>query len=109
MDATQLQSMWTPPAVTATVAVVHAETGSVLKTASVKTGKTTTAEEVTIALATTVPGVTDILSDSMSAIRNFGKNSISREAARIFRPRQKINLTWTPAHEDGNMLADEVA
>lgn len=91
------------------VAVVHAETGSVLKTASVKTGKTTTAEEVAIALATTVPGVTDILSDSMSAIRNFGKNSISREAARIFRPRQKINLTWTPAHEDGNMLADEVA
>ncbi|KAG0434355.1 hypothetical protein HPB47_019163 [Ixodes persulcatus] len=89
--------------------VTRAADGKLLTSASVKTGSIRTAEEVAIALAASLPTTTTILSDSMQALRNCAKGRVSRQARGILRPNKKIDLIWCPAHEEGNVTADETA
>ncbi|KAG0415357.1 hypothetical protein HPB47_007469 [Ixodes persulcatus] len=89
--------------------VTRAADGKLLTLASVKTGSIQTAEEVAIALAASLPTTTTVLSDSMQALRNFAKGRVSRQARGILRLNNKIDLIWCPAHEEGNVTADETA
>ncbi|KAG0443827.1 hypothetical protein HPB47_014483 [Ixodes persulcatus] len=89
--------------------VTRAADGKLLTSASVKTESIRTAEEVAIALAASLPTTITVLSDSMQALRNFAKGRVSRQAQGILRPNNKIDLIWCPAHEEGNVAADETA
>ncbi|KAG0421011.1 hypothetical protein HPB47_003089 [Ixodes persulcatus] len=89
--------------------VTRAADWKLLTSASVKTGSIRTAEEVAIAHAASLPTTTSVLSDSKQALRNFAEGRVSRQARGILRPNNKIDLIWCPAHEEGNVTADETA
>ncbi|KAG0434534.1 hypothetical protein HPB47_019033 [Ixodes persulcatus] len=61
-------------------AVVKACDGKLVTAASIKTQEVRVAEEVAIALAASLPTVTTVFSDSMTAIRNFMSGRVSSEA-----------------------------
>ncbi|XP_075741347.1 uncharacterized protein LOC142790293 [Rhipicephalus microplus] len=81
--------------------VVRAMDGKLLNACSVRTTSAEQAEEAAIALALNdTPQVTTILSDSRTAIANFGRGSIGTPAASLL-PRSKsttTHLRWFPAH-----------
>ncbi|KAH7975030.1 hypothetical protein HPB49_022909 [Dermacentor silvarum] len=82
-------------------AVVRATDGKVLNACSVRATSAEQAEEAAIALALSgIPEATTILSDSRTAIANFGRGSVGTPAASLL-PRAKsttIHLRWFPAH-----------
>ncbi|KAL3187640.1 hypothetical protein MRX96_025125 [Rhipicephalus microplus] len=72
--------------------VVRATDGKLLNACSVRATSAEQAEEAAIALALNgTPQVTTILSDSRTAIANFGRGSIGTPAARLL-PRSKYEL-----------------
>lgn len=81
--------------------VVRATDGKLLNACSVRATSAEQAEEAAIALALNgTPQVTTILSDSRTAIANFGRGSIGTPAASLL-PRSKsttTHLRWFPAH-----------
>ncbi|KAH7959066.1 hypothetical protein HPB49_008015 [Dermacentor silvarum] len=82
-------------------AVVRATDGNVLNACSVRATSAEQAEEAAIALALSgIPEATTILSDSRTAIANFGRGSVGTPAASLL-PRAKsttTHLRWFPAH-----------
>ncbi|KAH7979829.1 hypothetical protein HPB49_011483 [Dermacentor silvarum] len=82
-------------------AVVRATDGKVLNACSVRATSAEQAEEAAIALALSgIPEATTILSDSRTAIANFGRGSVGTPAASLL-PRTKsttTHLRWFPAH-----------
>ncbi|KAH7953315.1 hypothetical protein HPB49_007030 [Dermacentor silvarum] len=82
-------------------AVVRATDGKVLNACSVRATSAEQAEEAAIALALSgIPEATTILSDSRTAIANFGRGSVGTPAASLL-PRTKSTTTylrWFPAH-----------
>ncbi|KAH7940882.1 hypothetical protein HPB49_007401 [Dermacentor silvarum] len=82
-------------------AVVRATDGKVLNACSVRATSAEQAEEAAIALALSgIPEATTILSDSRTAIDNFGRGSVGTPAASLL-PRTKsttTHLRWFPAH-----------
>ncbi|KAH7977949.1 hypothetical protein HPB49_004032 [Dermacentor silvarum] len=82
-------------------AVVRATDGKVLNACSVRATSAEQAEEAAIALALSgIPEATTILSDSRTAIANFGRESVGTPAASLL-PRTKsttTHLRWFPAH-----------
>lgn len=82
-------------------AVVRATDGKVLNACSVRATSAEQAEEAAIALALSgTPEVTTILSDSRTAIANFGRGSVGTPVASLL-PRTKsttTHLRWFPAH-----------
>ncbi|KAH7980355.1 hypothetical protein HPB49_015241 [Dermacentor silvarum] len=66
--------------------------------------------EAAIALAFTIPNSSIIVSDSKTAISNFGAGRVSRQALSLTLsrpPTQDIGLIWTPAH--AGLAGNEVA
>ncbi|KAH7953483.1 hypothetical protein HPB49_009219 [Dermacentor silvarum] len=82
-------------------AVVRATDGKVLNACSVRATSAEQAGEAAIALALSgIPEATTILSDSRTAIANFGRGSVGTPAASLL-PRTKSTTTylrWFPAH-----------
>ncbi|KAH7945776.1 hypothetical protein HPB49_015365 [Dermacentor silvarum] len=82
-------------------AVVRATDGKVLNACSVRATSAEQAEEAAIALALSgIPEATTILSDSRTAIANFGRGNVGTPAASLL-PRTKsttTHLRWFPAH-----------
>lgn len=98
----------------AAVASVVDGQGAPVSAATIRSRNTETAEELAIALACVGTEAHFIISDSKTAIWNFGKGRISPEAARVLSGRRlnrKISLIWTPAHTSvpGNEAAHELA
>ncbi|KAH7965894.1 hypothetical protein HPB49_011949 [Dermacentor silvarum] len=65
------------------------------------TDSSETAEEAATALALISTSSTKILSDSISAVSNFGKHLLSGTTARLLRfwhPTCPVTLIWTPTH-----------
>lgn len=98
----------------ARVASVVDGQGAPVSAATIRSRNTETAEELAIALAYVGTKAHFIISDSKTAIWNFGKGRISPEAARVLSGRRldrKISLIWTPAHTSvpGNEAAHELA
>lgn len=86
------------------VTIVRAITGETTIAASTRCTKEARAEEVATALAITTADCMTIISDSRTAVQNFTKGSICREAARILRhlppaSSRNIKIKWTSAHE----------
>ncbi|KAH9367216.1 hypothetical protein HPB48_021908 [Haemaphysalis longicornis] len=86
-------------------AVVTATTGITVTAASFRASTPAKADKIAIALTATDPGCAVILSDSKSAIHNYGTNAVAQIAAQILsnapgsntRP---LRLQWFPAHEE---------
>ncbi|XP_077548095.1 uncharacterized protein LOC144160815 [Haemaphysalis longicornis] len=85
-------------------AVVRASTGETITAASVRTQKAHRAEEVAIALAIADPACTTVLCDARTAVRNYARGRVCREAARVLRTvdlageRRCVAIKWFPAH-----------
>ncbi|KAH9384532.1 hypothetical protein HPB48_026540 [Haemaphysalis longicornis] len=91
-------------------AVVTATSGTIATAASFRADTPAQAEEMAIALAATDPHCTAILSDSKTAIRNFGANTITSPTARLLTntttPSSPVHLIWFPAHLDHALTRD---
>lgn len=100
------------------IAVVNNQ-GNTIASCSIRARDSVVGEEVAIALAMVASTkIKTIISDSKSAILNFSRGHISREASAILisglhleNRTGKINLIWTPAHSGlaGNESAHEAA
>lgn len=64
-------------------AVIRASTGELINAGTVRAKTPGQAEEAAIGLAMGVPGIKTILSDSKTAIKNYARSTIWREAERI--------------------------
>lgn len=75
--------------------------GQISAAASISASSSEEAEEAAIALALTVPNYSLIISDSKTAIYNFGAGRVSKTALSLLLahpPQQDTALIWTPAH-----------
>lgn len=88
---------------------VKAGSGEVLSAVSVRTSNICEVEETAISLAASLPGTKVVMSDSMSAIRNFARGRVGVVAKRLLRPTGAVDIVWCPAHEAGNVDADRRA
>lgn len=85
-------------------------TGSVATAASIQASSSEEAEEAAVALATTIPNSFFIISDSKTAIHNFGAGRVCRAALAILSrnpPSHLFTLLWTPAH--AGLIGNEAA
>ncbi|KAG0417495.1 hypothetical protein HPB47_005559 [Ixodes persulcatus] len=86
-----------------------AGSGEVLSAVSVRTSNICEVEETAISLAASLPGTKVVMSDSMSAIRNFARGRVGVVAKRLLRPTGAVDIVWCPAHEADNVDADRRA
>ncbi|XP_077564790.1 uncharacterized protein LOC144180295 [Haemaphysalis longicornis] len=83
--------------------VIKATTGDTVTAASVKCTDAERAEEVAIALAITDAGCQSVISDSRTAVRNYAKGRICKEALQVLRNAclegaRTVRVKWIPAH-----------
>lgn len=92
------------------MAVIRASTGELINAGTIKAKTPCQAEEAAIGLAMGVPDIRTILSDSKTAVRNYARSTVWREAERIVglarasRTSERhptgptITIKWFPAH-----------
>ncbi|XP_037564329.1 uncharacterized protein LOC119443684 [Dermacentor silvarum] len=85
---------------------IRATTGEIYSACSVRAKQAHQAEEAAIALALADNKCTTILSDSRTAVRNYGRNNVCASAVRVVKcsDRQctdglRTRLRWFPAHQ----------
>ncbi|XP_075529782.1 uncharacterized protein LOC142563125 [Dermacentor variabilis] len=98
----------------AAVASVVDGQGEAVSAATIRSRNPEAAEEVAIALACVGTKASYIISDSKTAIHNYGKGRIAPEAIRVLTGKKidrKISLVWAPAHTSvpGNEAAHFLA
>ncbi|KAH7949442.1 hypothetical protein HPB49_009928 [Dermacentor silvarum] len=77
---------------------IRATTGEIYSACSVRAKQAHQAEEAAIALALADNKCTTILSDSRTAVRNYGRNNVCASAVRVMKCSDR-QCRWFPAHQ----------
>lgn len=89
--------------------VTDLATGEIKTALSVRGGDVCVTEGIAISLAVSLPGVKAVLSDSMTAVRGYARGRVPPLVAKLCKPRNEVEVVWTPAHMGGNVAPDRMA